>query len=89
MKVEDKVKNIVETSETLSIREKSDIICLIECYKNVDNLTKLCMEKITESVSKLEELRDFVRNESDYIVGSTEIVSNLNLIIQKLKKGLL
>ena len=86
---EDKVKEIVETSSMLSIREKSDIICLIECYKNVDNLSKLCMEKIVESVTRLEKLRDFIRQEGDYIPGSAQIVADLNSIINDLKKGLL
>lgn len=89
MKIEDNVKKIVETSSTLSIREKSDIICLIECYKNIDNLSKLCIEKITQSVKKLEEVRNFVKQEEDYITGSAEIISELNYIINNLKKGLL
>lgn len=38
--IELKVKDIVENSELLNIREKSDIICLIECYKGADTLAQ-------------------------------------------------
>lgn len=87
MKVEDKVKKIVETSSTLSIREKSDIICLIECYKQVDNLTKFCMEKIVDTITTLESLRkEFIYEPFE---GSTKIVDDLTDIIDNLKKGLL
>lgn len=89
MKIEDKVKEIVGTSETLSIREKSDIICLIECYKNVDNLTKLCIEKITQSITSLEEVINFINYNEDFITCSGEIIEQLNCIIKNLKKGLL
>lgn len=87
MKIEDKVKEIVETSSMLSIREKSDIICLIECYKNVDNLSKLCMEKIVDTITTIESLRkEFIYEPFE---GSTKIVDDLTDIIDNLKKGLL
>lgn len=34
--IEEKVKLIVENNEYLTLKEKSDIICLIECYKGAD-----------------------------------------------------
>ena len=38
--IEERVKNIVETSALLNIKEKSEIICLIECYKSADKLAQ-------------------------------------------------
>lgn len=89
MKIEDKVKEIVETSSMLSIREKSDIICLIECYKNVDNLSKLCMEKIVDTITTLEALRKQFIYEIEPFEGSVKVIDDLTDIIANLKKGLL
>ena len=85
--VEERVKTLIEQNDTLSIREKSEIICLIECYKGADTLLQRYFKNINESMSRLEKLRTFIRNESDYITGSTEIIAELTLAINKLKEG--
>lgn len=88
-KIEDKVKKIVETSSMLSIREKSDIICLIECYKNTDKQIQEYIKKIDGTITALDNLRRLVNNEFDYDPSPSDIIGDLTATIKYLKKGLL
>lgn len=74
--IEEKVKKIVDTNEYLSIQEKADIICLIECYKSSDEMAQEFYQeneklknRIQQTViclkqNNLFELADFINNEN-------------------------
>ena len=61
--IEEKVKLIVENNEYLTLKEKSDIICLIECYKGADKTAqKLAKENesLKDRIIKSIEYKSFV-----------------------------
>lgn len=59
--IEEKVKAIVETNEYLTLKEKSEIICLIECYKGADELA----QKLTKENESLKDELKFYEQQCD------------------------
>ena len=60
--IEEKVKTIVEKNEYLTMLEKSEIICLCECYKTADQLAQQLMEqdkKLKAAINKVIELIEY------------------------------
>lgn len=71
--IEDKVKNIIDKNEYLSVKEKADIICLIECYKSAD---KMAQEFYREN--------EKLRNAIEFVVKTLE-ENNLNQLANIIK----
>ena len=59
--IEDRVKDIVETNELLSLKEKSEIICLIECYKGSDLITKQIMNERYQLQNKIDQAIKYIK----------------------------
>lgn len=75
--IEERVKNIVENNELLNIKEKSEIICLIECYKGADKLAQ-------ESVKENEKLKAAINTAIELI----EYEPDLYYLVEVLKAGI-
>lgn len=60
--IEDRVKDIVETNEFLSLKEKSEIICLIECYKGADLITKQIMNERYQLQNKIDKAIEYIED---------------------------
>ena len=56
--IEERVKDIVETNEFLTITEKSEIICLIECFKGTDLIIKQLMDERSQLINEINDMRD-------------------------------
>lgn len=74
--IEERIKVIVEENETLNIREKSEIICLIECYKGADKLAQ-------DSVKENEKLKAAIKTAIELI----EYEPDLYYLVEVLKTG--
>lgn len=63
--IEERVKNIVENSELLRITEKSEIICLIECYKGADQLAQQTAKENEKLKTAINTAIDIIKDEPD------------------------
>lgn len=59
---------------------------LVSYIKELQQENQKYKKVIDKAIYKLESLRDFIRNESDYIVGASEIIVNITTIINIIKE---
>lgn len=72
--IEERIKTIVENNELLNIKEKAEIITLIECYKGADKLAQqYCKEnkKLKAAINK--------------VIGLIEYEPELYYLVEELK----